>query len=232
MRRLLIASTVLVLVLVSIVPASAQAATLTFSQPCYAAGVGSLPDQPIPFTLTGGTPGLRYTVKADFPGNISTTEVRGFFDGAGNASGAFSSYNVMGISINPSRGRPATFTATQGANLFGQTPIAQAGVTVTNKALTIPVRGGFRKRTWKMSGVKPFYGSSSTYYASWVKGTRGKRVVKRSRLGRAKGACGYLRVKRVLPPARRSGAWTVYVHQGKKLNKKRAIAFPFRIFVF
>ena len=103
---------------------------------------------------------------------------------------------------------------------------------MTNKALTIPVRGGFRKRTWKMSGVKPFYGASSTYYASWVKGTRGKRVVKRSRLGRAKGACGYLAVKRVLPPARRGGSWTVYVHQGKKLNKKKAIAFPFRIFVF
>jgi hypothetical protein len=230
MRRLLIASTVLVLV--SIVPASAQAATLSFSQPCYAAGIGSLPDQPIAFTLTGGTPGLRYTVKADYPGSLSTTEIRGFFDGAGNASGVFSSYNVSGIGINPSRGRPATFTATQGASLFGQAPIAQAGITVTNKALTIPVRGGFRKRTWKMSGVKPFYGQSSTYYASWVKGTGGKRVVKRSKLGRAKGACGYLAVKRVLPPARRSGSWTVYVHQGKKLDKKRAIAFPFRIFVF
>ena len=184
MRRLLIASTVLALV--SVVPASAQAATLTFSQPCYAAGVGSLPDQPIAFTLTGGTPGLRYTVKPDFPGGLSTTEVRGSFDAAGNASGVFTSYNVTGLSINPSRGRPATFTATRGANLFGQTPIAQAGITVTNKALTIPVRGGFRKRTWKMSGVKPFYGSSSAYYASWVKGTRGKRVVKRSRLGRAR----------------------------------------------
>ena len=103
---------------------------------------------------------------------------------------------------------------------------------MTNTALTIPVRGGFRKRTWKMSASSRFYGASSTYYASWVKGTRGKRVVKRSELGRAKGACGYLSVKRVLPPARRSGAWTVYVHQGKKLNKKRAIAFPFRIFVF
>jgi len=232
MRRLLIASTVLVLA--STVPASAQAATLTFAKPCFAAGVGSLPDQPIPFTLTGGTPGLRYTVSADYPGNLSTTEVRGVFDGAGNASGVFTNYNVLGLSINPSRGRPATFTAKEGPNLFGQAPIAQAGITATNAALTISRSSGsaFRKRTWKMSGIQPLYGGSSTYYASWVKGTRGKRVVKRSKLGRAKGACGYLAVKRTLPPARRSGSWTVFVHSGKKLNKKKAIAFPFRVFVF
>jgi len=232
MRRLLIASTVLALAFA--VPASAQAATLTFSQPCYAAGIGSAPDQPIPFTLTGGAPGQRYTVSADFPGGLNTTEVRGFFDAAGNASGVFASYNVTGLSINPSRGRPATFTAKQGPNLFGQTPIAQAGITVTNAALSISrTRGSaFRKRSWKMSGIKPFYGASSTYYASWVKGSKGKRVVKRSRLGRAKGACGYLAVKRVLPPARRAGRWTVFVHQGKKLNKKKAIGLPFTIFVF
>ena len=230
MRRLLIASTVLALA--AIVPASAQAATLTFPQPCFAAGVGSLPDQPIPFTLTGGTPGLRYTVSADFPGNLSTTEVRGFFDGAGNASGVFTNYNVTGLGINPSRGRPATFTAKQGPNLFGQAPIAQAGITATNAALTISPGRAFRKRTWKMSGIKPLYGASSTYYASWVKGRNGKRVVKRSKLGRAKGACGYLSTKRVLAPARRGGSWTLYVHQGKKLNKKKAIAYPFSVISF
>ena len=224
MRRLLIASTVLVLA--SIVPASAQAATLSFRQPCFAAGVGSLPDQPIPFTLTGGTPGPRYTVSADFPGAVSTTEIRGFFDGAGNASGVFTSYNVPSLSINPSRGKAATFTAKQGENLFGQTPIAQASLTATNAALSISRAQRVPQAHLEDVRHQAALRGSSTYYASWVKGRKGKRVVKRSKLGTAKGACGYLSTKRVLPPARRGGSWTLYVHQGKKLNKKKAIAYP------
>lgn len=232
--RYRIPTLVLSLSLILVLPSAAQAATLTFSRPCFAAVPGSGADQPITFSLTGGTPGQNYTVSADFPGNITATDVRGVFDATGNAVGSFSSYSIRGLGIDPSRGRQATFTAKQGPNLFGQTPIAQASVTATNAALTISRSSGsaFRKRTWRMSGIKPLYGASSTYYASWVKGTKGKRVVKRSKLGSAKGACGYLAVKRVLPPARRSGSWTLFVHQGKKLNKKKAIAFPFRVFVF
>ena len=186
------------------------------------------------FTLTGGTPGYNWKVNADDFRTLSTTQASGTFDANGNATGSFPSYSLRSPSINPTRGRQASFTATQGPNLFGQAPIAQATTTVTNAALTVSRSGrsAFRKRTWKMSGLKPLYGPSSTYYASWVKGTKGKRVVKRARLGRAKGACGYLSLKRTLHPARRAGSWTLYVHQGKKLNKKKAIALPFRIFVF
>ena len=232
MRRLLIASTVLALA--SIAPASAQAATLTFSRPCFAAVPGTAADQPITFTLTGGTPGYNWRVNTNDFNTLSVVEARGTFDAAGNASGAFTSYSLRGLNfgINPTRGRTAAFTATEGPNLFGQTPIAQGSATVTNASLSISKGRAFSRRTWRMSGLNPLYGSSNTYYASWVKGSKGKRVVKRSRLGRAKGACGYLAVKRVLPPARRAGAWTAYVHQGRKLNKKKAIAFPFRVFVF
>lgn len=230
MRRLPIVFTVLTLAFA--VPASAQAATLTFDRPCFAAVPGLAADQPITFTLTGGTPGYNWRVNADDFRAISTVQASGTFDAAGNARGSFPSYSVRSIGIGTSRGRQATFTATQGPNLFGQTPIAQGTATVTNTALTISRTSGrvFRKRTWKVSGLTPLFGSTA-YYASWVK-RGGKRVIKRAKLGTAKGACGYLSTKRVLPPARRSGAWTVYVHTGKKLDRKKAIAFPFRVFVF
>lgn len=233
MRRLLILSSVVALL--TVVPASAaQAATLTFAQPCFASQPGFAPDQPLRFTLTGGTPGYNWQVKLNDINTINGVDVRGTFDAAGNATGAITQYSVRALGLSASRGRTATYTATQGPNLFGQVPIAQANVTVTNAVVDIARSRGsaFRKRTWKISGIKPFFGSSSTYYASWVKGTKGKRVVKRSRLGRAKGACGYLKTKRVVPPARRSGQWTIYVHQGKKLNKKKALGYTFRVFVF
>jgi hypothetical protein len=232
MRHLSIVATVLALCFA--VPASAQGAALTFGKPCFAAVPGTAPDQPITFTLTGGTPGYNWRVNTNDFNTLSVVEARGTFDANGNATGAFTSYSLRGLNfgINPTRGRQAAFTATQGPSLFGQTPIAQATATVTNAALSISRGRAFRKRTWRVSGLNPLYGPSNTYYASWVKGSKGKRVVKRVRLGRAKGACGYLAVKRVLPPARRAGAWTAYVHQGRKLNKRRAIAFPFRVFVF
>ncbi len=93
MRRLLIASTVLALA--SIVPASAQAATLTFSQPCFRRRdrLAARPADPLhPDGRHARDCATRSS--ADFPGSLSTTEVRGFFDGAGNASGVFTSYNV------------------------------------------------------------------------------------------------------------------------------------------
>ena len=232
MRRGLITGTILLLA--STVPASAQAATLTFARPCYAAVPGQAADQPIAFALTGGTPGYNWKVNTNDFNTLSVTEARGTFDANGNAIGAFTSYSLRGLNfgIDPTRGRRAAFTATQGPSLFGQAPIAQATATVTNASLSISRGRAFRKRTWRMSGLRPLYGSSSAYYASWVKGRRGKRVVKRSRLGRAKGACGYLATRRVLAPARRGGSWTLYVHQGRKLNKKKAIAYPFSVISF
>lgn len=233
MRRLPIALSVLATAFA--VPASAQAATLTFDRPCFAAIPGSAPDQPLGFTLAGGTPGLNWSVTSEATSGIFGVDARGVFDASGVARGAISSYTIRGLSINASRGRQGVFTAKQGTGLFGQTPIAQSAVTATTAALNIELSGRrsvYRKRSWKMSGISTLYGGSNTYYASWVKGTRGKRVVKRARLGRAKGACGYLATKRVLPPARRSGSWTVFVHSGKKLNKKKAISQSFRVFRF
>jgi len=80
----------------------------------------------------------------------------------------------------------------------------------------------------KVSGLTPLYGAG-TLYGSYVSGTKGKKVVKRVTLGKPN-ACGYLSVKRVLPPKHGYHKWTLFVHTGKALDRSKSLAYSFRVY--
>jgi hypothetical protein len=49
------------------------------------------------------------------------------------------------------------------------------------------------------------------------------------KLGRPN-ACGYLSVKRVLPPKHGFHRWTIFVHKGKSLDRSHSLAYAFRVY--
>jgi hypothetical protein len=207
-------------------PTSASAATITPSQACYV-NIPTGPAQPITFTLSGGTPNGRFQV---FGVDGKASSVVGNFDGAGNATGAITGKFSVGGSISALQGR----TVTLAVNEFtpnGTIETGRTNITVTNAAIDIARKptNPFRKRTWRVSGLTPLFGGGPLY-ASYVNGKgKSNKVVKRVKLG-TPNACGYLKVKRLLPPKRAYRTWTVFVHVGPSLDKGKSLSYNFRTF--
>lgn len=205
-------------------PTSASAATITPTKACYTR-VPARGSEPITFTLSGGTPGGRYQV---FGVDGKASSVVGNFDGAGNATGAITSFTTG--TISPLQGR----TITLAVNEFtpnGSLETGRTNITVTNAAIDIARKptNPFRKRTWRVSGLTPLFGGGPLY-ASYVSGKgKSNKVVKRVKLG-TPNACGYLKVKRLLPPKRAYRTWTVFVHVGPSLDKGKSLSYNFRTF--
>ncbi|WP_320669746.1 hypothetical protein [Patulibacter defluvii] len=221
LRTLLVAAPVAVLAVG--VPATASAATIAPTKACYT-NVPTKQSENITFTISGGTPGGQYQVIVDGYGSATGT-----FDGAGNATPTLTGKFSMGT-IGPVSGKSFPVKVTE----FGASgPVVTGNTTVraTNAALDIARKPSnpFRKRTWRVSGLTPLFGAGSLY-ASYVSGKgSSNKVVKRVKLGRPN-ACGYLKVKRLLPPKRAYRTWTVFVHVGSKLDKNKSLGFNFRTF--
>lgn len=209
-----------------LLPMAADAATITPLKPCYAR-VPTQGAEPLTFNLSGGNANTRFLLSGV---DGAASSVSGTFDAAGNAAAVIPDGFGSGPSIGPSKGRKITMQVQEfpvGAP-SGVTGTTQ--VTVTNVAMDIKLkrRQPFSKATWTVSGLTPIVGPG-TLYASYIRGTKGSKVVKRIKLGRPN-ACGYLRVKKVAPPARQFRTWTIYVHVGKKLDKKKAISSRIRTY--
>lgn len=205
------------------VPATASAATIAPTKACYT-NVPTKQSENITFTISGGTPGGRFQVAVESYGVLS-----GNFDGAGNATPTLSGKFGMGT-IGPVSGKTFPVTLTE-YTASGPAVTGTTTVKATNAALDIARKptNPFRKRTWRVSGLSPLFGGGRLY-ASYVNGKgSSSKVVKRVRLG-SPNACGYLKVKRLLPPKRAYRTWTVFVHVGPSLDKNKSLAFNFRTF--
>ncbi len=209
-----------------LLPMAADAATITPLKPCYAR-VPTQGSEPLTFQLSGGNPNTRFLLSG-VDGKAGS--VSGTFDAAGNAAAAIPDGFGSGRSIGPSKGRKITMQVQEFPVGAPSAVTGTAQVTVTNVAMDIKLkrRKPFSKATWKVSGLTPLIGRG-TLYASYVRGTKGSKVVKRIKLGKPN-ACGYLRVKKVAPPARQFRTWTIYVHVGKKLDKKKSISSRIRTY--
>ncbi len=209
-----------------LLPMAAQAATITPLKPCYAR-VPTQGAEPLTFALAGGTPNTRFLLSGvdGKAGSISGT-----FDAVGNAAAVIPDGFGSGPSIGPSKGRTITMQVQEYPVGAPSGVTGAVNVKVTNVAMDIALkrRQPFSRAVWRVSGLTPIVGPG-TLYASYVRGTKGKKVVKRIRLGRPN-ACGYLRVRKMAPPSRSFGTWTIYVHVGKKLDKSKSISSRIRTY--
>jgi hypothetical protein len=204
------------------VPAAGQASTIAPAQQC----VSSLFDssavrtsyQPMTGTISGGVPGGRFTISGK---GGQASFFSGTFDAAGNAAYSITSYGSSGI--KPSKGRTVTLEVSEPINgvstVTGQTNIKKS-VVALDFDITSPRRLS-AKRSVKVSGT-PFAGK--TVYAFVVRGTKGKKVLRKVSLGKTN-ACGYTSRKVSLFRTSRpsTGTYTVYLNAGSKLNKSASI---------
>ncbi len=209
-----------------LLPIGANAATITPLKECYSR-VPTQGAEPLTFNLAGGNPNTRFLLSGV---NGQAGSVSGTFDGAGNAAAVIPNGFGSGRSIGPSKGRTIQMQVQEYPVGAPSGVTGTANVKVTNVAMKIDLkrRQPFSRATWTVSGLTPIVGPG-TLYASYIRGTKGSKVVKRIRLGKPN-ACGYLRVRKVAPPAREFRTWTIYVHVGKKLDKSKAISSRLRTY--
>lgn len=209
-----------------LLPMASNAATITPLKPCYAR-IPTEGAEPLTFNLAGGNPNTRFLLSGV---DGAASSVSGTFDAAGNAAAAIPNGFGSGRSIGPSKGRTIPMQIQEYPIGAPSGVTGTTNVTVTNVAMDIKLkrRSPFSKATWTVSGLTPIVGPG-TLYASYIRGTKGSKVVKRIKLG-TPNACGYLRVRKVAPPARQFRTWTIYVHVGKKLDKSKSISSRLRTY--
>ncbi|MCW3014594.1 MAG: hypothetical protein JWO02_1686 [Solirubrobacterales bacterium] len=191
-----------VLIAVTAPAASAQAATLTVSQPCQVATFG------LSAVLSGFTPNSTVSIQGD----------QIFQTGVADATGQVTiPFNAPLLGSNDPKSKQVSLSATDNA----ATPLSStATFRTTNFAFS--TTGGQQspklKRTWRFSGLtpgKPIYGHFR--YAGQTRANY--------RFGLAKGPCGELTVKAPGIPVKgrvNTGKWSVQIDQQKvfKLTTK------------
>lgn len=199
-------------VAVALIPTSAQAAVLTANKQCYREG-----DQRDPVVFGGGpfTPGGMVNVTFDgilLPQPLLAT--------GGIIAGRLSN----APNIDPARQRPFTIVATDQAN-----PAMTGTLTRLASQLRVGVRpaGGRPARVRRIS-ARGFTGGG-TLYAHVVRG-RSRRTVK---IGRVKGACGTLTVKRrVFRRGTRNGRYRVQFDTSRRYARTTYPSVAFRVRIF
>ncbi len=193
---------------VAAVPATADAATLTPSLPCYL--MAGSQSQPIEATAAGLAAGQNVALRVSRNGTPGGTGPAAAADGAGNLALGIPSWFVP-LGSGPKKEVEGTLEAIDAAS---GSPIegASAGVALAN--LDYSVTGSGRLRTWKIQGLGALSGNS-TYYAHYLNNGKYKGRLK---IGTGGGACGYLNVKRPLTPFNKIGRYDVTIQASKKLN--------------
>lgn len=210
-------------------PAVASAGTLTANQSCYThfpLTTSAVKTQPMYVTVTGGTPGGRFQVRAGrTPGDAGFGSAGASFNASGVGVAVIS--DVYPSSIDPLAGLTLYLAA---HDFTTDTDIATGTTKLTNAAIEVDrlPTNSFRKRVLRVSGLTPIFGAGALY-GSYVRGYNGKKVIKRVKLG-TPNACGFLKVKRVLPPARGFHKWALYVHVGRHLDRAKSLKYPFRVY--
>jgi hypothetical protein len=216
--------------LVSLIAASAAAAapTVTLNKACYA-HVPTKGSQPIVAQITGGTPGANFILDATVPGKGlgSAGSTEGTFDPAGNATAEIDDIFPPSGTINPDKGEPIQL-AVQDFGVPGSpaTPVGTTLVTTISISVANKPRSPHRKRLLRVSAGDFFAGK--TLYGFITK-PHSRHVLKRFKVGKAN-VCGFASTHAVVaPPSFRPGTYRVWVNAGRKLNRKLALGYGFRI---
>lgn len=189
-----------------VVPAGASAATVTPSAACYLTGGGT--SQPVGVSVAGLGAGQNVTVKLSRKGQVAGS-VFGTADAAGNAPLSISSW-FLSLGTGPKKEVAAQIDAFDDAGtVLGSAPVSLA-------AAGVSVKGTGRLRSWKVQGLTALTGQS-TYYAHYLNNGKYKGRLK---LGKAKGACGYLKTKKPLTPFSKLGRYDVTIQAQKNYDPK------------
>jgi hypothetical protein len=210
------------------VPSAALAVTARTNQRCYS-HVPTAGTQPIVVGMTGGAPTAGFVLAASFPGKGtgSAGSTSGDFDAAGNALARIDDVFPQG-GIGPKKGQRIDLSVRQYP--VGGTPFdtSLGHVLITNFTIHVaskPVSPRKRRRV-TVSGT-PF--AHKRVYGFVVKG-RSTHVLHRFRLGGGN-LCGYVNHKAVVAPRHyRLGRYRLYVNAGKRLNRRKALRYDFRIY--
>ena len=223
LHRLLLAATVPLAVSLSIAGTASAAPAVTLDQTCYAhlPGRGS---EPIVASITGGTPGAEFVLTARGKGGGTAGSTSGTFDAAGNAVARIDGVTPPSGTTQPTKGQELQLFIQEAGG--AETPVAET--LITNIALQIAAkpRNPRLRRKIRVSAGRAF--ARRTLYGFVTKPGSG-RVLRRIRLGRAN-VCGYAAARAVVAPrGRGTGSYVLFVNAGPRLDKDRAVGFPFRI---
>ena len=209
-------------------PAAALAVTGGPDRKCYT-HIPTKGTQPIVVGMNGGTPGGGFVLAATVPGKGlgSAGSTDGDFDASGNAFARITDVFPPSGSIEPIKGQRVDLSVQDfGAPGFPTSPLGS--VLITNLAIKVaakPISPRKRRRV-TVSGT-PF--AHRRVYGFVVKG-KSRHVLHRFRIGRGN-VCGYATHKAVVAPAHyRIGRYRLYVNAGKRLNRRKALRYDFRIF--
>ena len=185
----------------------AQAATVSVSpqKPCYRTG------EEIGMSGSGYTPGGPVDITSDGESIGSTTA-----DGAGNFGGR--------LQVASPIERIKTYAATDPSNPANT---ASAPLRVSPFGVVVSPRNGAPGRRLRI--VARGFTTGTRLYAHVVRGSRRSTV----RVGRLRGACRRLRVRRRLFPARaRPGVYTVQFDTRRRYSPRTPVKVRFRVTVF
>ncbi len=191
---------------------AASAADVSVPGKCYVywPGQGS---QPIPFKISGLA--ASQSVKVSL--NVKNQLVSGVPSLTADTTGAIDSGIgtwTSGLRNGPTKSTKANIVVN---DLATGAEVASTNFKVANVGFKVDAstkRAG-TKRVWEISGlasVGESAGGGKVYYAYYFKG---KKQVGKQRLGKSTDACGYIRVKKVLIPFRKTGTFTVKVQASR-----------------
>ena len=198
----------LVIAAVAAVPATAGAATLTPTSPCYLLAGSAA--QPIEATAAGLAASQNVSLRLTRKGITGGTSPAAAADAAGNLSLGIPSWFIA-LGSGPKKEVEGTLEAIDVAT---GTPIAGASASVALANLDYSVTGTGRLRSWKIQGLGALSGNA-TYYAHYLNGGKYRG---RQKIGTGKGPCGYLSAKKPLTPFSKLGRYDVTIQASKKLN--------------
>jgi hypothetical protein len=210
-------------------PSAASAGSLAVNQACFVHApppFGHSESQPINVTVSGGSAGGAFQVRAGDSGQFGSSD--GTFDGAGNGAAVLSDVFPPSGSINPLPGDTVPLNV---LDINSGQVIATGSTLMTNLAIQVASKPSnpYRKRVIRVSGLTPLAGPGPLY-ASFASGYNGTHIIKRTKLG-TPNACGYLRTKKALPPRHGVHKWAMYVHVGPSFSKSKPyVKFAFRVF--
>jgi hypothetical protein len=228
--RSALAATAVTLATLVATASAAAAPTVTLDRPCYS-HLPTKGSQPIVAQITGGTPNADFLLSAEAPGQAagSSGSASGTFDAAGNATAEITDIFPPSGTIDPDRGEALEidiqdFGAGTPATPAASTLVTTIAISVANKP-TSP----HRKRRVRVSAGNVFAGQ--TLYG-FVTKLHSKHVLRRFRVGKAN-VCGFASTRAIVAPRDfRTGKYRLWINAGRKLNRKLALGFAFRIFRF
>lgn len=203
-RRVRVATGLVTMLAPAALATAASGATLSVNRPCYVISGKTAP--PMTVLGSGFMPGGTVNVSSS-DGTASATTTAGPSGNIAVTTGAPTpSFSMPGT-------KTETLTAQQASGTTATTPVTSAPLAVATKPAFAALT---KKVTWYFSGFRPGH----FIYAHYLR----RKPVARTQFGRAKGACGVLKVKARFYPGGhpRYKSYKVQIDDSKRYSKRAA----------